>query len=160
MVNAAGTASAWVALGRLYVVDQKASGVAPGSASGFAGAFATRTLNTVINNGIAGASLSSDQITLPAGKYRIYAAAPGLNVGAHKARLYNVTAGAVLADGINTSAGSGASSRAEVRAEITIVSATAIRLEHRVASGAGAIGAADSFGGVETYSELLVERVA
>lgn len=41
-----------------------------------AGAWRTRDLNTVLTNTISGASLSNNQITLPAGKYYVEASAP------------------------------------------------------------------------------------
>jgi hypothetical protein len=51
----------------------------------------TRTLNTVTTNTITGASLASNQVTLPAGTYRIDASAPALTVSAHRVLLKNVT---------------------------------------------------------------------
>ena len=50
-----------------------------------------RVLNTVKTNEITGASLSSNQITLPAGTYFCEAFANGCMVDHHRAFLYNVT---------------------------------------------------------------------
>ena len=49
-----------------------------------------RALNTVVSNTIAGASLVSNRITLPAGSYFVEASAPGMGNG-HKLYLYNVS---------------------------------------------------------------------
>lgn len=53
----------------------------------------TRTLNTVKTNEITGASLSSNQITLPSGTYYINAIMPAVNLGKTQAYLYSVTDG-------------------------------------------------------------------
>src|SRR5210317_2031503 len=53
----------------------------------------TRDLNTVETNEISGASLSSNQITLPAGTYFIMATSPSYKTGNSKAVLHNVTSG-------------------------------------------------------------------
>lgn len=50
-------------------LDQKASGTAGGN--GTASAWTTSTVNTTQSNGISGASLGSNQITLPTGSYRV-----------------------------------------------------------------------------------------
>jgi hypothetical protein len=76
-------------LGSLLIVqDEKAMGTAGGT--NVAGAN-TRTLNTVVVNSIGGASLATDQITLPAGTYEIRANAPNAEVGRNKLYLYNIS---------------------------------------------------------------------
>ena len=72
----------------LHVQDQKASGTAGGTANA---GINTRVLNTVLTNTIAGASLSSNQITLPAGTYYIKSAAPAYRVDQMRTFFYNVT---------------------------------------------------------------------
>lgn len=71
----------------MIVHEEQAGGV-------LAGASVTgvnvRALNTVISNTIAGASLGSSRITLPAGSYSVNASAPGMGNG-HKLYFYNVT---------------------------------------------------------------------
>jgi hypothetical protein len=81
----------------MIVTDQKSSGTNAGAS--LAGVQA-RVFNTVDANTISGASLASNQITLPAGTYRVLGWAPAGNVGYHRARLYNVT------DSANTILGS------------------------------------------------------
>jgi len=71
--------------------DAKAVGTAGGTSSASA-TWGTRTLNTAgANNNISGASLASNQFTLPNGTYYIEASAPSLTIGITRLRLKNVT---------------------------------------------------------------------
>ena len=72
----------------LHVRDEKSSSTTGGASSAGDN---TRALNTVVTNEISSASLSSNQITLPAGTYFINASAPIYKSNNHKAYLYNVT---------------------------------------------------------------------
>jgi len=72
----------------LHVRDEKASGTNGGSTSVGNN---TLTLNTVLTNEITGASLSSNQITLPAGTYYIEASGMAFFVDQFKLFLKNVT---------------------------------------------------------------------
>jgi len=72
----------------LHVRDEKDANTNGGTSSVGVN---TRTLNTVKTNEITGASLSSNQITLPAGTYYIEASAPLYRVYRCHAYLYNVT---------------------------------------------------------------------
>ena len=73
----------------LHIQDQKPQGTSGGTFT--AGAWRTRDLNTVLANTITGASLSANQITLPAGKYYAEAGSPAKDVNRHQARLYNIS---------------------------------------------------------------------
>ena len=72
----------------LHVRDEKSSSTTGGASSAGDN---TRALNTVVTNEISSASLSSNQITLPAGTYFINGSAPIYKSNNHKAYLYNVT---------------------------------------------------------------------
>jgi hypothetical protein len=75
--------------GYLCVRDEKATTTA-GGASVAADITQTRTLNTVQSNTIAGASLASNIVTLPAGTYQVRATVPSTGaVGPFQAFLYN-----------------------------------------------------------------------
>jgi len=77
------------ALNQIMIVeDQKTTGTQGGSSTA---GVQTRTLNTVVSNTINGASLASNQITLPAGIYRVQASAPAFDSNQHQIALYNVT---------------------------------------------------------------------
>ena len=73
----------------LHVRDEKSAGTDGGSSSG--GSVQTRDLNTVVTNEITGASLGSNQITLPSGTYYIEAYTHGYACNKHRLFLYNVT---------------------------------------------------------------------
>lgn len=143
----------------LMARDEKPSGTNGGAAT--AGAYATRALNTVLVNTIAGASLSSNEITLPAGTFMVRASAPAYGVGKSKLRLFNVTAGATALLG-GGAFGSTEQNTVILSGTITLSTSSALRLEHRAASstGAGDFGNQAGFGDVEVYAEITIERIA
>ena len=73
----------------LHVRDEKATNTSAGASS--AGTTHTRDLNTVVTNEISGASLSSNQITLPSGTYYLEARVPSSLSGYIQPYLYNTT---------------------------------------------------------------------
>jgi len=77
--------------GSLYFCarEEQASGTDGGACA--ATTWQTRTLNTVTKNTIVGASLASNNITLPAGTYRIEARYPTAGLMNHKGAIYNNT---------------------------------------------------------------------
>lgn len=82
--------SASVAVGLMIVQNVVPAG---GAEASVAGTWVTRALNTVNYNSITGASLISNQITLPAGTFLIEARAPAHSAGSHTAVWYNKTDG-------------------------------------------------------------------
>ena len=74
----------------LHVRDEKSQNTSGGASSS---GTQTRTLNTVKTNEITGASLSSNQITLPSGTYYIDANIPCVGGDLNQAYLYSVTDG-------------------------------------------------------------------
>ncbi len=148
-------------LGVMVVRDEKTSGAGPGNISG---SWGTRTLNTVQSNTIAGASLASSQITLPAGTYQISASTPALNSQQFKARLYNVTTSAVLIVGTSEKPFGNSIhpvTRSFVNGCITLTGTTVIRLEDISGSGTTAGGEPSSIAStVEVYSEITIRKVA
>lgn len=77
----------------LHVVDEKAS---PAQGGGAVSGNQIRTLNTVLTNEIAGASLAADTITLPAGTYYAEGWAIAFAIDVHKASLIRVAVGVLL----------------------------------------------------------------
>jgi len=148
--------------GLYYVRDEKASGTDGGSSS--ADTTSTRTLNTEKVTNITGASLSSNQVTLPAGSYWMEGSAPGRRVGKHKALIYNVTDSSVALVGTSgQNPGNGyISNMSFVRGLVTITSQKVFELRHYTALAAAGTGFGQStgMGEVEVYSELLIRRVA
>lgn len=138
--------------------DEKASGTAGGTFT--SGAYQTRTLNTTRYNGL-GASLSSNQITLPAGTYIIDAQCPAYEVNGHRARLQNVTGGTTLLLGSNQYADSGAGNNvmcSRIAGRITVAASQALELQHRgaVTAATNGFGLALSFGDNEVYSTIEI----
>lgn len=82
-----------------HVRDEKTSGTNGGSSTGSADN--DRDLNTVKTNEISGASLSSNQVTLPAGTYYVNASAPAYKTNGHRLVLYNISDGANAIIGTN-----------------------------------------------------------
>lgn len=140
--------------------DSKASGTAGGSFT--KDAWRTRTLNSERANVIAGASLASNQITLPAGTYLCLFAAPAHKVGLHVARLYDTTAAAALIYGFTAqSAGTDVTACSIGFGAFTLASGAVVELQHyseMTQSGDG-MGKANSFGDPEIYSQVLLLKV-
>lgn len=148
---------------QLHVQDQRTSGTNGGSVTG--GAWYGRTLNTVVDNTITGASLGSNQITLPAGTYDLDAFCSfGTIGGAARIRLRNVTDGTTIAEGLNGSAqASGAGGGVAVlKGKFTLGATKVLAIEAR--TGGSQANTGDglplSSGAVEIYSDIHIRKVA
>lgn len=148
-----------------HVRDEKASGTDGGTFS--SGDWRTRTLNTVKTNEISGASLATDQITLPAGTYFIEASAPANSSSAfHKAKLRNVSDSTDTIIGTNgrhrPADGTATTTLSIVRGRFTIDAQKTFELQHQINStqNTTGFGASCSFGVVEVYAEVLIWKVA
>lgn len=153
-------------LNRIFIVrDEKAANTAGGTFT--QGADRTRTINTVVVNTIAGASLASDQITLPAGTFLIVASAPGHLTGQHRAWLYNVSDSATTILGtseytLNTSGGN-IQTRSWVVGAFTIAASKTFEIRHRCAAtrATDGYGIAVNFNSAnEVYTTALIWKVA
>ena len=138
--------------------DEQASGTAGGSPS----PPHTRRLNTVRINTIHGASLVSNQITLPAGVYSVHAVAPANSnaIQGHKAFLYSVTASANLLEGTSGSTvgtSSGNNTHSFVFGVISLTATTVIELRHVTTA---AFGAASNLSVPEVYAQIQIEKIA
>lgn len=154
--------------GYLFVRDEKSNGTNGGSSSN--ATTHTRVLNTVVTNTISGASLGSNQITLPPGRYRIKARAPiakgSGGASPHKAHLYNTTDAAVTIVGSNgwMDGGSpvGAQTDSFVSGEFAITAQKVFELRqyNTEAEANTGLGYAVSNGLVEVYAEVEIWKVA
>jgi len=145
----------------LQVEDQKTLGTHGGTFT--SGAWQTRVLNTVVTNQIDGASLSSNQITLPAGSYYMECNAPGYNCRYHKAKLYNVsdTADISIGPGTMTDTNMYVQTQAIVSGNFTIASQKTLELRHRCTSTFSlGFGVATSLGNNETYSVVKIWKIS
>ena len=144
----------------LSVRDQKAQNTAGGTFT--AGAWRTRDLNTILINEIPGASLASNQITLPSGHYSIVASAPSISPTLVQAKLYNVTGGVNLVIGETgyapvTAVHEGMTST--VIGSFYLASASVVELQHQC----GATSATFGFGynanyTTEVYTQVLITK--
>jgi len=146
----------------LHVRDEKTSGTMGGTFT--SGAWQTRVLNTVAINEITGASLASNQITLPAGTYRLRAWAAAYAVGRHKVKIVNVTdvANIVLGESSWTQVAGEGATKSEVSAQFTLTATKVLELRHRCESTTASrgFGVESSFDAVEVYAEVWIEKVA
>lgn len=149
--------------GVLHVQDQKAAGTDGGDFT--SGADRTRDLSdTPVVNGITGASVGSNQITLPAGTYEAVIRCPAVRVGNHRAKLYNVTDGADIAIGSNafaSNAGS-AANYSFVKTQFTLAGTKVLEVRHRCESTLNTFGfgASCNFGSeVEIYTDVFIRKI-
>lgn len=143
----------------LHVQDQKTAGT-DGQALA-SGSWLQRNLNTTLTNEISGASLASNQISLPAGTYWVEARANSYNCDKHKLRLQNTTDSTTLLQGLNAgpdTTGVGMTDTAELRGRITLAGTKTLQLQHRVENTSIA-GHAFNLSVVEVYAEVLIWKV-
>lgn len=141
--------------------DEKSSGTAGGTFT--AGAWRTRDLNTTVYNAITSASLSSNQISLPAGTYYVDIIAPCYNVGHHQARLYNITDSATTILGISNYTRDGAtatSSLSIANGSFTIAGTKTFEVQQRcdVTASSNGFGVEVSWG-TEVYATITINKV-
>ena len=143
-----------------HVRDQKTSGTAGGVST--AATHKVRVLNTEVNAGITGASLASNQVTLPAGTYSVHAISSVYNVARNRANLYNVTDSVITLDGTNCWANADTNGISHVKGVFTIASSKVFSLRHytQSAGGADALGVAVSNGASEVYADLMFTKIA
>lgn len=155
----------------LHVQDSVASGGAPSSLS--VSTFNTRRLNTVKTNEIAGASLASNQITLPAGTYYIDAwtsaqSQSGAGTQGLQPSLRNITTSTTILvgrTGWSYVIGGGASQPMDTQCNLTgrfTLSGTSVLEFRNYLSGIGSVngGNAMSSGDAEVYTDVKIWRVA
>lgn len=143
--------------------DQKTSGTNGGTFT--SGAWQTRTLNTTVYNGITSASLSSNQISLPAGTYNVIAFAPvGDTVQNHQARLQNITDTATTLTGTSMAALDISSAvpinQSVVMGVFTIAGTKTFELQHQctLTKTTDGFGLAAGFG-TEVYAQITITKI-
>ena len=148
-------------LGYMHVRDEKSVGSNGGSSSA---GINTRILNTVVTNTIVGASLSSNQITLPAGTYRIKGSSPAFNSNQFKTFLYNVTTSSLLLAGTSeyNIASGDIQTRSQLSGQIIISAESAIEFRMYITSAklSNGLGVTTntSAGGIEVYTTIEIEK--
>jgi len=142
------------------IADQKSNSTKGGVFT--YGDWRTRDLNTELTDADGIVSISSNQFTLQAGSYLIEAQAPAYAINRHMAKLYQ-TSGTPADVAFGTSEFVSYSylgyTVSEVKARVTISSATTYEIRHRCQSsytGDNGFGYASEFGNVETYTVVKI----
>jgi hypothetical protein len=145
----------------IIVRDEKSNGTDGGNFNN--GAWRTRDLNDVTNNTIAGASLASNRITLPAGTYKIAASAPAVKVGSHRIKLANITDSSdeILGTSSQTWVDAFTSTRSFLTDTVTLSSEKVFELQHRcqTSRSSNGFGIGSSFSVAEVYSTIEIEKI-
>ncbi len=147
----------------LHVQGTKTAGTDGGSFT--ADTWVTRELNTTRTNGITGASVASNTVTLPAGTYDALWDAVAVQVGTHRTRLRDTTSGATIGWGsthYSDPTTSATASRGSAR--FTLASTTNVQLQHYSDLGKATIGLGygagiAAAGEVEVYVDLQIRKV-
>lgn len=143
----------------MRVQDQRAEGVHGGNYT--AGAHVVRTVNTLVTDEIVGSSLSSNQITLPPGKYRVAARVVGHNTAWSAAWLYDTTASAIIVNGLTVYLAS-MSGVFHVSGEFTLTEESVLEFRYRGTSSAtNGLGTASALSrGGELYLDAVFSRLS
>lgn len=146
----------------IQVRDEKAAGTEGGTFT--AGAEQTRNLTTVVTNTITGASLATNQITLPVGTFDVIARAPAYGVGRHRALLFNVTGAATLLQGSlsSSSAGTPIMTDSWVRGRFTLAAISALEIRHRCETTNAVTGFGTGLAALGTgvFTDVTITQVA
>jgi hypothetical protein len=128
------------------------------------GSFVTRTLNTTVLNNIAGCSLASSEVTLPAGTYRMTAMLPGYGaLGWAVGRIQNITDATTLFQGQNTFFTTGQGQMVPIDTVITLAAQKAVAFQFRAANTVATDGLGNRIntsGITEVFSTVIIERTA
>lgn len=136
-----------------------AANVAGGAAT--TGAFTTRVLNTQDANSISGASLASNQITLPAGTYRVSGFQEFYRTQITKTRLHNVTDDVALVQGstlFTNEADSGAPSSMQGVFTLTAAKVLEFQYEAQGSFNTNALGVLDP-NDPATFAKIVFEKI-
>lgn len=144
----------------LHIRDEKAANTDGGTFT--SGAWRTRDLNTVKTNEITGASLGSNQITLPAGTFYIEASSPAFAVSAHQIKLKNVTDGSDTIIGSTEWSYSSVQSRSVLSGRFTLAAQKVMEIEHYcgVTESTDGFGHKANLGVTEVYTDVKIWKVA
>jgi hypothetical protein len=147
----------------LHVQHKVASGTLGGTFTG--GSWQTAPLQTIITNNITGASLATNQITLPAGTYDIVAASQGHTVQGHVIKLRNITDSADVLYGIPDYAENalGRVSVSRLMGRFTIAATKVLELQAYCQNTGGNSGFGNPMSitsGFEIYRDVHITKVA
>lgn len=145
-----------------HVRQEEADGVSAGAST--ATTWVTRVLNTIKTNEIVGASLNSNQITLPAGDYELHARAPATIIEGHQIRVQNITAVATIEIGTSEWApgtGAGDQNASSLVVRFSLSATSVLELQH-ITNLTSAIGLGQPNGSasvIEVYGSVLIWKI-
>ncbi len=158
--NLTGTANAFASQ-YMKVQDVKNNNTAGGSS--VASTWTRRDLNTVVTNQIDGASLNSNQITLPAGTYYIEGAAPAFRTRGHIARLQNITDNSTAILGMSQYAsGDNGGGTSYFMGHVTIAAQKTFEVQHyaQLSQSTNGFGFPIGSGQSEVYTQVNIWKIA
>ena len=140
----------------IILYDQKAQNTAGDAYA--AGAWRTRVINTININEIPGASLSANQVTLPAGTYTCdaYCCTDVTSGRSNLHRLYNITAGSAIEYGISMNANATGNKVENLLCQFTLAATSALEIQLYTTLCTG--GTATNFG-VEKYLQAHFQKI-
>jgi len=141
--------------------DQKTSGVAAQAC--VSGSWFARNLTIALTNEISGASLSNNNIILPAGAYYVTAETSVIGSGGDKLRLYNINDSIALVYGLNSYSYANtyhtSTNPSYLAGRFTLTGTRTLRLQHYVISCSN-LGVAMSLSGInETYTDISIWKI-
>ncbi|HSH17242.1 MAG TPA: hypothetical protein VLD18_14465 [Verrucomicrobiae bacterium] len=146
----------------IHVQDQKAAGTDGGGFT--SGAWRTRDLNTALTNEITGASLATNQITLPAGTYEARGSAPASRCDLHKTKLVDVTntADLIIGQAAQSNSSTAFVTHSHFAGRFTLAGTAAIEVQHQCQTtrATDGLGIAAGFSEVEVYTDILIHKIA
>lgn len=157
--------SGWIVFARprqtLWVVDRKGVGVDGQALT--SGSFVQRVLTDLLVNLIPGASLASNRLTLPAGRYKMNGNLACRNSSSastgYATKLYDVTNAATLINFLTRNVASSEGGPLPVDCEFNLVAETTLEFQTWVSRATQTAGNSIGSGEVETYASVTIERL-
>ena len=145
-----------------FLTHEVAAGTSVGANN--ADTWDTRPLNTIQLNEISGLSLSSNQITFPAGSYEVEFHSAVLRVQENKARLRNIDDGVTLGVGLSHHADEtdGSSTDSSGKCRFTFTAEKIVELQHYYDSSNGSegYGRGEAGGENDVYAWVEIKKVS
>jgi hypothetical protein len=162
VLTVAGGVPTWAtpAGGATYAVFNDTKSATTTSGTFTSGAWRTRDLNTSQINSISGASLASNQITLPAGTYYIDAYAGCFWVNQNQARLQNITDSTTDILGVGAYTVTAGNAFSFVQGVITITGTKVFELQHQCTTTRATDGFGTAIGfNTEVYASIAIQKI-
>lgn len=143
----------------IKIVDKKTFGTAGGTFT--SGAWRTRDLNTIEKDDTTLVTVSSNQITLPAGTYEVDIMASAQACNSNRTRLYNITGSATLLDGSTeyASATYAGKTNSYIKGKIILANTTVVEIQHYCTT-TGTYGTALNVSGIdEIYTTATFRKM-